>query len=74
MNGYGSVYTITPLRPLTIPHAFGATDGSSPNGLALGTNGSLYGVTISGGANTDGIILEVTPLGEFSTAVHLQRQ
>ncbi len=66
-NGYGSVYAMTARGVVTILHSFSATDGATPNDLALGSDGNLYGTTISGGLNTDGTVFEVTPQGAFST-------
>jgi uncharacterized repeat protein (TIGR03803 family) len=61
-NGYGIVFQLTPPTK-TVPHwtekilhSFGAPtdDGQFPAGsLTLGLNGTLYGTTLQGGANTN---------------------
>ncbi len=47
----------------------GGADGGVPNGLALGSNGVLYGTTQSGGSGSGGTIFSVTTNGEFQTLV-----
>ena len=66
-NGYGSVFTVTPVGTLTVLHSFNAIDGATPNALVLGSDSNFYGTTISGGANGDGTAFEVTPQGAFTT-------
>jgi uncharacterized repeat protein (TIGR03803 family) len=57
----------------TVLHSFGATstDGIYPNGLILGTNGNLYGTTISGGTTSSfsGTFFEIT-LGGAETVLY----
>ncbi len=60
---------MTPQGTLTTLHNFNATDGATPNQLALGSDGNFYGTTISGGTNTDGTTFEITPQGVF-TSLH----
>ena len=43
------------------------TDGSSPNQLALGTDGSLYGTTLDHGAYGTGTIFKAMPGGTLNT-------
>jgi uncharacterized repeat protein (TIGR03803 family) len=43
------------------------SDGISPSSLLQGTNGNLYGITASGGANDGGTVFEVTPTGQLTT-------
>jgi uncharacterized repeat protein (TIGR03803 family) len=55
--GCGTVFKIAPSGPLTILYSFcskrNCTDGTSPEaGLVQDTNGSFYGTTSYGGANT----------------------
>jgi uncharacterized repeat protein (TIGR03803 family) len=56
-NGYGTVFKITPDGTLTTLYSFcsqsGCTEGPGPRGaLAQATDGSFYGTTAVGGANT----------------------
>ena len=49
-NGHGTVFKMTASGALTTLYSFtGTNDGDEPNGLALGTDGNLYGTTFSGG-------------------------
>jgi uncharacterized repeat protein (TIGR03803 family) len=48
-------------------HGFNATDGASPNALVLATDGNFYDTTISGAANIDGTVFEITPQGVLTT-------
>ncbi len=64
-NDYGTAFKITPSGTLTTLYNFcsqsGCTDGASPvAGLIQATNGSLYGSTDGGGANTGGTVFEIT--------------
>jgi uncharacterized repeat protein (TIGR03803 family) len=45
---------------LTTLATFNSTNGASPDSVALGTDGNLYGETYSGGANGDGTAFELT--------------
>jgi uncharacterized repeat protein (TIGR03803 family) len=65
-SGYGSVFSMTFSGTVTVLHGFAATDGSSPNAMAIGSDGNLYGTTISGGGG-NGTIFQLTPQGAFST-------
>jgi len=51
---------------LTVLHSFNVTDGATPTALVLGTDSNFYGATVSGGANIDGTVFEVTPQGIFT--------
>ena len=57
---------ITPAGALTVLHSFDATDGATPTALVLSTDGNFYGATISGGANIDGTLFEITAQGIFT--------
>ena len=48
--GYGSVFSMTSAGVVKVLHSFGATDGATPNALIMGSDGNLYGTTISGAA------------------------
>jgi len=67
IEGYGTVFEITPTGQLTTLHTFIDTDGSHPNGpLLLDTNGTFYGTTELGGKNGQGTIFSIaTGLGPF---------
>jgi uncharacterized repeat protein (TIGR03803 family) len=56
-NYYTNVYYNTNIIPL---------DGASPNGLALGADGNLYGTAQSGGSNYDGTAFRISPSGVFT--------
>jgi len=67
-SGAGSVFKMTPQGTPTILHSFGdgtvTNDGAHPNnGLALDSNGNLYGTTQNGGANGFGAIFKTAPSG-----------
>ena len=71
-NGGGTVFEMTPAGTLTTLYSFcslpNCADGDNPTGaLVQGTNGNLYGETISGGADGDGAIFEITPGGKLTT-------
>jgi uncharacterized repeat protein (TIGR03803 family) len=49
-NGKGVVFSMTPNGTLKVLYSFDEVNGSNPyNGLTLGTDGSLYGITRAGG-------------------------
>jgi uncharacterized repeat protein (TIGR03803 family) len=70
-NRYGTVFKITPSGTLTTLYNFcaqpGCTDGRDPfAGLVQDTNGSFYGTTFFGGANSDGTVFSLSVgLGPF---------
>jgi uncharacterized repeat protein (TIGR03803 family) len=59
-NGFGAIVEITPSGTETVLWSFGAgTDGKYPYGdLTLGRDGTLYGLTSSGGANGEGAVIK----------------
>src|SRR5690242_1930778 len=75
----GTVYEITPSGTLTSLHSFcsqtGCTGGGNPGQLILGRDGNFYGVTPTGGANSDpndcpfgcGTVFKSTPGGSVTT-------
>lgn len=72
VNGFGTIFKMTPAGMLTTLHNFNNTDGASPNGLVQATNGNLYGTTELGGANLcDGIrcgtVFKITLSGRLTT-------
>jgi uncharacterized repeat protein (TIGR03803 family) len=62
-SGDGTVFEINPSTgEETVLHSFPATngDGAHPEaGLVMGTNGNLYGTTVSGGAYGYGTVFEI---------------
>ena len=72
VNGYGTVFKITPSGVFTVLHSFDETDGkTSTSQLVQGTDGEFYGTTEYGGrgdacgTNGCGTIFKITPGGEF---------
>jgi uncharacterized repeat protein (TIGR03803 family) len=67
----GTLYEITPAGSLTTLYSFcfqtDCTDGDLPfGGLAQATNGTFYGTTYAGGANSEGAVFSLTVgLGPF---------
>jgi uncharacterized repeat protein (TIGR03803 family) len=68
-GGYGTVFSFTPGTGETILHSFAnGSDGAEPEApLLRGTDGNLYGVTLVGGANTDGTMFRITTSGTLTT-------
>jgi uncharacterized repeat protein (TIGR03803 family) len=60
--GYGIAFKITPEGTETVLHYFigGATDGAYPVSLIPAIDGTLYGATSEGGANSGGIFFKIT--------------
>jgi len=55
-------------QTFTTLHSFDYTDGANPYAaLVQATNGSLYGTTVSGGANGDGTVFKITPNGTLNS-------
>jgi uncharacterized repeat protein (TIGR03803 family) len=72
--GCGTVFKLTPEDSLIAFYSFcdqypTCPDGVGPTaGLALGTDGNFYGMTMGGGGrNADGTIFKVTPGGALTT-------
>jgi uncharacterized repeat protein (TIGR03803 family) len=72
-NNAGTIFKITKSGTYTvIKNLAGATDGDSPNGsLIQGTDGNLYGMNYSGGANSGGTIFKITLAGTLTVLRHL---
>lgn len=72
-NDDGTLFSITPNGVFTLLYTFtGTSDGASPwSGMVFGQDGSLYGTTLSGGANSDGTIFQLTTNGNFTALVSL---
>src|ERR1022692_4795865 len=67
-RNYGTVFELMPPALAggtwteNILYSFtGGADGSNPNELTLGADGTLYGTTFSGGANGQGTVFALTP-------------
>jgi uncharacterized repeat protein (TIGR03803 family) len=55
-------------QTLTVLHTFHGSDGEDPvSGLVLGSDGNLYGTTISGGAKNCGTVFKITQSGKFTS-------
>ena len=72
VNGYGTVFKITPTGTLTILYSFlcsppSCTDGDFPDALVQATDGNFYGTTEGGGTNNSGTIFKITPSGALTT-------
>jgi uncharacterized repeat protein (TIGR03803 family) len=73
VNGFGTVFKVTPTGTLTTlydfcPQKTSCPDGAFPiGGLVLGTDGNFYGTTAYGGANDDGTVFKITSGGTLTT-------
>jgi uncharacterized repeat protein (TIGR03803 family) len=60
-----------PAQTVITVASFDGTDGRDPRfpgtPFVQGTNGSLYGTTVAGGANDEGTVFEITPAGQIAT-------
>jgi uncharacterized repeat protein (TIGR03803 family) len=64
-----------PAQTFTTLHSFNGTNGSEPYaGLVQGTDGNLYGTTKQGGANTDGIVFNITTSGMLTSLYSFCKQ
>jgi uncharacterized repeat protein (TIGR03803 family) len=72
-GGAGTAFKISSTGSFTLLHSFCAktscTDGVSPQGNLVMTDGNFFGVTSQGGANADGTVFEMTPAGAV-TVLH----
>ncbi|MGH9316813.1 MAG: choice-of-anchor tandem repeat GloVer-containing protein, partial [Thermoanaerobaculia bacterium] len=72
-NNYGTIFKIdTNGSTLTTLHSFAGSDGANPEpGLVQGTDGNLYGTTLSGGATVYyGTIFKIDTSGSTLTTLH----
>lgn len=70
LNGYGTVFKLTPSGTKTVLYNFiGGLDGCFPyaDGLFLGKKNVLYGTTVNCGANGVGTVYSLTPSGAETT-------
>ena len=77
-GGYGTIYRMDSNGVLTSLSSFDQTNGQFPKCLVLGTDGSFYGATDSGGTNftsassgNHGTIFKITTNGDFTLLVSL---
>jgi uncharacterized repeat protein (TIGR03803 family) len=70
-DGCGTAFKLTPEGQLTTLYNFcpagSCHTGSGPNGLAMGSDGNLYGTTMRGGTENDGTLLQLTLGGAVTT-------
>ncbi len=70
-NDNGTVFQLnigTPPPTLTTLYSFSGPDGKFPQaGLIQASDGNFYGVTIEGGANSDGTAFAITSTGTLTT-------
>jgi len=66
--GRGTIFKLAPGGALTTLHSFQTSlnDGWYPQGLTLGKDGSLYGVTFFGGTSGTGTVFKITRTGTFT--------
>jgi uncharacterized repeat protein (TIGR03803 family) len=69
-NG-GTVFKISSDGTETVLHSFcvdsDCSDGSRPNSVILGSDGTIYGTTFGGGNDFAGTVFTISPIGEFNT-------
>jgi uncharacterized repeat protein (TIGR03803 family) len=71
-TGNGTVFEITPSGALTTLYSFsGGADGNAPQApLIQAADANLYGTTHSGGANGQGTVFKITPVGGKLTTLY----
>jgi uncharacterized repeat protein (TIGR03803 family) len=64
-DGKGVVFKLSPRGREVVLHSFaGGIDGAySESGLLTDANGNLYGVTLDGGGDNNGVVFKLTPRG-----------
>ena len=61
VTGCGTVFRITPSGPEIVLYRFAnVPDGAHPHTGLIDVNGTLYGITVSGGDNGSGTIYSIT--------------
>jgi uncharacterized repeat protein (TIGR03803 family) len=68
-TGCGTIFKMDTSGNLTTLYKFSGTDGSSPQGVILGTDGNLYGVAQLDGPQGFGRLFRITSNGTF-TSLH----
>jgi uncharacterized repeat protein (TIGR03803 family) len=68
-DGCGTVFKITSTGAFTMLYRFDGPHGAEPatGALILGTDGSLYGTTFSGGGNGSGTVFRISTSGKLTT-------
>ncbi len=70
-SGCGTIFKITSAGTLTTLYSFcsqsACADGRLSFGLVQATDGNFYGTTEEGGANGQGTVFKVTPIGTLTT-------
>jgi uncharacterized repeat protein (TIGR03803 family) len=68
-NEVGTVFKISPAGVFSVLHTFSAqdqfghnTDGSGPQSVAVGSDGSVYGAAFEGGTNGNGTVFKLSGL------------
>jgi uncharacterized repeat protein (TIGR03803 family) len=73
-HNHGTVFKIAPdgtgFQTIN-SFAGGVTDGSSPGGLVLASNGNLYGATLQGGANSQGTLYQLATDGSTYSVLYM---
>jgi uncharacterized repeat protein (TIGR03803 family) len=64
--GCGAIFKVDTSGNLTLLHSFDGSDGLSPAGVTLGTDGNFYGTAYGGGSNNLGTLYKITSSGEFT--------
>ncbi len=66
----GTIYKMTLSGKITTIYTFSCgttcTNGYTPTGISLGSDGNFYGTTTWGGAFYDGVLFKITPGGKFT--------
>jgi uncharacterized repeat protein (TIGR03803 family) len=72
-NGGGTIFRISSTGTFAVLRHLNPTpDGKAPQGkLLIGSDGNLYGMTYSGGANNAGTIFKITTTGTYTVLRHL---
>ena len=71
--GCGTIFTYSPGGSVSVLYSFGQqdqTDGSGPSSLTFGSDGNIYGTTVSGGSfqcTSCGTVFRLTPAGQLTT-------
>jgi uncharacterized repeat protein (TIGR03803 family) len=58
--GCGTIFKMSPQGTLITLYSFDETDGDGPNGLAITTNGTIFGTTVGGGASNNGTVFSLS--------------
>src|SRR5206468_1617331 len=63
-SGYGTLFELKRSNGVwseSVIHSFVGSDGVNPNDLDEGTNGTIYGVTLTGGTYGGGVVFQLSP-------------